>query len=282
MASPPDSAPYPVPASPERPSRLTVTALARRAAAGEKLAMLTAYDASVAALCDRAGVDILLVGDSLGMVVQGHATTLPVTLDDIVYHTRCVVAGAARALVIADLPFGTYQGSPEDALRSSVRALQAGAQMVKVEGGRWLAPTIEYLVARGVPVCAHVGLTPQSVHVLGGFRVQGKTDEGARAVVDDAKAVEAAGASLVVVECVPRELGGAIARTLTIPAIGIGAGPDCDGQVLVVHDALGMTPGRPARFVRDFLRGHDSVAAAIAAYVAAVRDGSFPAPEHGF
>ena len=281
MATPDTAAPYATPAAP-RPARMSVTELAKMAAAGTRIAMLTAYDASFARLAERAGADILLVGDSLGMVVQGHPTTLPVTLADTLYHTRCVVAGCARPLVIADLPFGTFQGLAEDAYAAGVAALQAGAQMVKVEGGTWLAPTIEYLVRRGVPVCGHVGLTPQSVNTLGGFRVQGKTDATAEALVADAKALAAAGCALVVVECVPRALGARLTREAGVPTIGIGAGPECSGQVLVLYDALGIQPGKPARFVRNFMPGHDSIEAALAAYVAAVRDGSFPAPEHCF
>lgn len=257
-------------------------ALAKRADEGRKIAMLTSYDASFAAICDRVGVDVLLVGDSLGMVVQGLPTTLPVTLDQMLYHTRCVVTGCARPLVIADLPFGSFQGRADDALRAGVAALQAGAQMVKVEGGAWLAPTIEYLTTRGVPVCGHVGLTPQSVNVLGGHRVQGKTPESAAALLADARRIESAGAAMIVVECVPRDLGAEIARAVDVPTIGIGAGPDTSGQVLVVYDALGIQPGKPARFVKNFLAGRDSIEAALAAYVAAVRDGSFPAPEHCF
>lgn len=282
MANPPDAAPYGAPAPAARPGRLTLTALARTAAAGEKLAMLTAYDASLAGVCDRAGVDILLVGDSLGMVIQGHPTTLPVELSHALYHTRCVVAGSARPLVITDLPFGTYQACPEDAFRASAAALQAGAQMVKVEGGEWIARTVEFLTKRGVPVCGHVGLTPQSVNALGGYRVQGRTAEAADAMLADAKALERAGASMIVVECVPRDLGARLTRESGVPIIGIGAGPDCTGQVLVIQDALGIQPGKAARFVRNFMAGHDSIERAIAAYVAAVKDGSFPAPEHCF
>jgi 3-methyl-2-oxobutanoate hydroxymethyltransferase len=252
------------------------------AEAGEKIAMLTAYDASFAAICDRVGVDALLVGDSLGMVVQGHPTTLPVRLDDTLYHTRCVVAGCSRPLVIADLPFGTFQGDRDDAYRASVAALKAGAQMVKVEGGRWIAATIEYLVTRGVPVCGHVGLTPQSVHMLGGFKVQGRSDDAARQVRDDARSLAEAGAALLVVECVPRALGAELTRASPVPIIGIGAGPECSGQVLVIYDAIGVQPGKPAKFVRNFLAGRDSVQDALATYVAAVKDGSFPAPEHCF
>jgi 3-methyl-2-oxobutanoate hydroxymethyltransferase len=261
---------------------VSVTELAKMAAEGRRIAMLTAYDASFAGAAERAGADILLVGDSLGMVVQGHPTTLPVTLEHMLYHVQCVVAGCTRPLVIADLPFGTYQGGAEEAYRAGVAALKAGAQMVKVEGGAWIAPTVEYLARRGVPVCGHVGLTPQSVHALGGFRVQGKTDAAAEAVVEDAKALSAAGAALLVVECVPRALGARVTAAASVPVIGIGAGPDCSGQVLVIYDVLGIQPGKPARFVRNFMPGHDGIEAALAAYVNAVRDGSFPAPEHCF
>ncbi len=276
----PSTPPYGAPAP--RAPRISATELAKMAAEGRRIAMLTAYDASFAGVAERAGVDVLLVGDSLGMVVQGHATTLPVTLEQMLYHTRCVVAGCSRPMVIADLPFGTFQGRVDDAYAAGVAALQAGAQMVKVEGGAWMAPTVEYLVRRGVPVCGHVGLTPQSVHALGGFRVQGRTDAAAQALLADAGALAAAGCALLVVECVPRALGARLTAEAGIPVIGIGAGPDCSGQVLVVYDALGIQPGRPARFVRNFLTGHDAVEAALAAYVAAVRDGSFPGPEHCF
>lgn len=275
--------PYGTPtAAGARPARLTVPALAAMAREGTKIAMLTAYDASFARLADQAGVDVLLIGDSLGNVIQGHDSTLPVTLDDVVYHTRCVAAGAARPLVIADLPFGSYQASREAAYASGAAALKAGAQMVKLEGGAWLAPTVEFLTTRSVPVCGHVGLLPQSVHALGGYKVQGKTPDAAQALLDDARALCAAGASMLVVECVPRALGAALTRAVDVPVIGIGAGPDCSGQVLVIYDALGIQPGRAARFVRNFMAGSDGVGAALAAYVASVKDGSFPAPEHCF
>lgn len=280
MAAPPDVASHGAPSPATPPGRLTTTALAARAAAGEKLAMITAYDASLAGVCDRAGIDILLVGDSLGMVVQGRPTTVPVDLADMLYHTRCVVAGSSRALVITDLPFGSYQAGPEDAFHAGAAALKAGAQMVKLEGGEWLADTVAFLTRRGVPVCGHIGLTPQSVNTLGGYRVQGRSADAAAALLADAKALERAGASMIVVECVPRELGARLTGASGVPVIGIGAGPDCTGQVLVVQDALGIQPGKAARFVRNFLPGHDSITAAIGAYVAAVKDGSFPAPEH--
>ncbi len=268
--------------SADRPKRLTVPAVAKMAAEGRKIAMLTAYDASFAALCERAGVDILLIGDSLGMVIQGHDSTLPVDLADVLYHTRCVAAGSERALVIADLPFGSYQAGPEQAYAACAAALKAGAQMVKLEGGAWLAPTVEFLVTRGIPVCGHIGLQPQSVNTLGGYRIQGKTDDAAAVLQADLAALTRAGAAMLIIECVPRSVGAAITRAAGIPVIGIGAGPECSGQVLVLYDALGLSPGRPARFVRNFLAGHDSVAAALSAYVSAVRDGSFPADEHCF
>ena len=265
-----------------RATRVSVPALQAMARDGTRITMLTCYDASFAARCDDAGVDVLLVGDSLGMVIQGHASTLPVTLEDTLYHTRCVARGSRRALVIADLPFGSYQTSREAAYAASAAALQAGAQMVKLEGGAWLAPTIEFLVERSVPVCGHIGLTPQSVHAFGGYRVQGRTEPAAEALVADAQAIGAAGCALIVVECVPRALTPRLAAAAKAPLIGIGAGPECAGQVLVIYDALGITPGKPARFVRNFMSGAASIEAALAAYVAAVRDGSFPAPEHCF
>ena len=274
--------PYTPPTAAPRPARLTVPALAAMAREGTKIAMLTAYDASFAALAERAGVDVLLVGDSLGMVIQGHDSTLPVTLADVLYHTRCVAAGCARPLIVADLPFGSYQQSPAQAYAAAAAALQAGAQMVKVEGGAWLAPTVEFLVTRGVPVCGHVGLQPQSVNALGGYRVQGKTADAAAALLADGRSLAAAGAALLVVECVPQALGEALTRAMPVPVVGIGAGPLCSGQVLVLYDALGIQPGRPARFVRNFMAGKDSVEAALAAYAAAVKDGSFPGQEHCF
>ena len=268
--------------SADRPKRLTVPAIAKMAAEGRRIAMLTAYDASFAALCERAGVDVLLIGDSLGMVIQGHDSTLPVDLTDVLYHTRCVAAGSERALVIADLPFGSYQAGPEQAYAACAAALKAGAQMVKLEGGAWLAPTVEFLVTRGIPVCGHIGLQPQSVNTLGGYRVQGKTDDAAAGLNADLAALTRAGAAMLIIECVPRAVGAAITRAAGIPVVGIGAGPECSGQVLVLYDALGLSPGRPARFVKNFLAGRDSVEAALAAYVAAVKDGSFPADEHCF
>ncbi|WP_028226594.1 3-methyl-2-oxobutanoate hydroxymethyltransferase [Paraburkholderia ferrariae] len=262
-------------------SAVTVPRLQAMRDAGEKIAMLTCYDASFAALCDRAGVDVLLIGDSLGNVLQGHTTTLPVSLDEIAYHTACVARTQPSALIVADLPFGTF-GTPEDAFASSVKLMRAGAQMVKIEGGEWLAPTVKMLVERAVPVCAHIGLTPQSVHAFGGFKVQGKTESGAAQMLRDARAIEEAGAQLVVIEAVPSALGTQVTQQLHIPTIGIGAGVECSGQVLVLHDMLGIYPGKRPRFVKDFMAGQPSIEAAVAAYVKAVKDGSFPAPEHAF
>jgi 3-methyl-2-oxobutanoate hydroxymethyltransferase len=265
-----------------RPARLTVPALHAMAREGTRIAMLTCYDATFATQCERAGVDALLVGDSLGMVIQGRDSTLAVTLADALYHTRCVAAGCTRPLLIADLPFGTYQAGAEAAYAAAAAALQAGAQMVKLEGGRWLAPTIEFLVQRGIPVCGHIGLQPQSVNLLGGYRVQGRSEAAAEALVADARALGAAGSGLIVVECVPRALTPRLQAEAAVPVIGIGAGPECAGQVLVIYDALGITPGKPARFVRNFQAGADGIGAALAAFVGAVRDGSFPGPEHCF
>lgn len=248
---------------------------------GEKITMLTAYDASFASLMDRCGVEILLIGDSLGMVCQGHDSTLPVTLQDVAYHTAAVARGNQKALIVADMPFGTY-GTPEAAFNSAVQLVQAGAQMVKLEGGHWLAPTIKFLTERAIPVCAHLGLTPQSVHQLGGYKVQGKTSAGADLLKAEALAVQEAGATLLVLEAIPASLGKEVTDSLHIPTIGIGAGVDCSGQVLVMHDLLGVFPGRKARFVKNFMEGQTSIDAAVQAYVAAVKDKSFPALEHSF
>jgi 3-methyl-2-oxobutanoate hydroxymethyltransferase len=260
---------------------VTVPRLQQMRAANEPIAMLTCYDASFAALLDRAGVDVLLIGDSLGNVLQGHSTTLPVTVDDIAYHTASVARGNRDALVVADLPFGTY-GTREDAFANAVKLMRAGAQMVKLEGGVWLADTVRFLVARAVPVCAHIGLTPQSVHAFGGFKVQGKTDAAAEQLKRDAHALQAAGAQLIVLEAVPAGLAAAVTELLTIPTIGIGAGLDCSGQVLVLHDMLGVFPGKRPRFVKDFMDGQTSIQAAVEAYVRAVKDRTFPAAEHTF
>jgi 3-methyl-2-oxobutanoate hydroxymethyltransferase len=257
---------------------VTLHRLRAMRAAGEKIAMLTCYDASFAKLLDAAGVDVVLVGDSLGMVLQGHASTLPVTLDEIAYHTACVARGNRRAWLIADLPFGSYQASTEQALRSAARLLQAGAQMVKLEGGGWTASVVRMLTERGIPVCAHLGLTPQSVHALGGYRVQGREEQSALTLQQHARALADAGAAMLVVELMPSALARSLVETLTIPVIGIGAGPDCSGQVLVLHDMLGITAGKLPRFVRNFMADAGSIDDAVRRYVAAVKDGSFPDP----
>jgi len=249
---------------------------------GEKIAMLTCYDASFAALCDQAGVDTLLVGDSLGMVVQGHDSTLPVTMEDMEYHVRMVARGSQKALIVADLPFASYQVSAEIAFANAARLMVAGAQVVKLEGGRVMADTVRFLVERGIPVCGHIGLTPQSVHQLGGYRVQGKGEEPARQLLEDARAIEQAGAAMVVLEAIPATLAKQVTEALSMPTIGIGAGKDCSGQVLVLHDMLDIYPGRKARFVRNFMAGAPSIAEAIRRYVEAVKAGAFPAPEHTF
>lgn len=264
-----------------RTKAVTVTGLQALRAANEKITMLTCYDASFAALMDRCGVEALLVGDSLGMVCQGHSSTLPVTLADVAYHTAAVARGNQTAFLLADMPFGTY-ATPESAFSNAVTLMQAGAQMVKIEGGAWVVEIVRFLVERAVPVCAHLGLTPQSVHQFGGYKVQGKTVEAAEQLKADALALQAAGASLLVLEAIPSQLGKEVTEILTIPTIGIGAGVDCAGQVLVMHDMLGAFPGRKARFVKNFMEGQGSIEGAVRAYVAAVKDKSFPAAEHCF
>ena len=262
---------------------VTLTELARMRAESEKIAVLTCYDASFAALLERNGVDVLLVGDSLGNVLQGHSSTLPVTLEQMVYHTGCVARGANRPFLMADMPFGSYQESPAQAMRSAVALMAAGAQMVKLEGGAYMAETVRFLVERGVPVCAHIGLTPQSVHQIGGYRVQGKTKAAAQLMKDDALALEQAGATLLVLEMVPSALAAEISESLTsMASIGIGAGADCHGQVLVLHDMLGVYPGRKAKFVRNFMDGAANIDDAVRAYVKAVKNGSFPGPENAY
>jgi len=244
--------------------------------------MLTCYDASFAALLDECGVDVLLVGDSLGMVIQGERSTLPVTVEHVAYHTRCVAQTARRAWLVADMPFGSYQSSPIAAYDNAAKLMAAGAQMVKLEGGAWLAPTVRRMTTRGIPVCAHLGLTPQSIHALGGYRVQGRTEEAAAQLKRDALALQEAGATMLVLELVPAALAAEVTQSLAIPTIGIGAGPACSGQVLVLHDMLDVYPGRRPRFVRNFMDGAPSIRAAVQAYVGAVKDRSFPAPEHGY
>jgi 3-methyl-2-oxobutanoate hydroxymethyltransferase len=260
---------------------LTIPGLLAMKARGEKIAVLTAYEASFAAAMDDAGVDVVLVGDSLGMVVQGHGTTLPVTLDQMVYHTSCVARSLRRALLAVDLPFMSY-ATPVQAMESAARLMrEAGAHMVKLEGGRQREETIRALVGQDIPVCAHLGLLPQSVHRLGGYVVQGRDEQAAQSLREDAVILQDAGATALVLECVPATLASEITAALSIPTIGIGAGPGCDGQVLVCHDMLGVTPRSP-RFCKNFLRETGDVRGAFGSYVAAVRAGQFPAPEHCF
>jgi len=261
---------------------VNLATLQKMKAEGQKIACVTCYDASFAALADEADADVVLVGDSLGMVFQGHDTTVPVTMDQIVYHCRAVVRGLHRPFLIADLPFMSYS-SRDQALSNSVRLMQeGGAKMVKLESGAGQREIVEYLAAHDIAVCAHLGLKPQSVHKTGGFRVQGRAQDAAERMVEDARALEAAGADLVLLECIPTELGARIARELQIPVIGIGAGPGVDGQILVIYDLLDITPGRKPRFVRNFMLGASSNLDALRRYVAAVKSGEYPGPEHGF
>ncbi len=258
--------------------RLTLHEL-RRLAAARKLAMLTCYDAAFAATLDTAGVDMILIGDSLGMVVQGHDSTLPVTVADVAYHTACVARGAARPWIVADMPFGSFQASPGQAYANAVTLMQAGSQMVKVEGGAEMAPTVEFLVGRGIPVCAHIGLTPQHVNVFGGYRVQGRDAGAAERLLDAAQRLQDAGASMMVIEAVPEPLARRIAESVALITIGIGASVACTAQVLVLHDLLGAGVGKRPRFVKNFLQGASSLEAAVSAYVEDVRAGRFPGPE---
>jgi 3-methyl-2-oxobutanoate hydroxymethyltransferase len=262
--------------------RTTLTTLQALRDKGEKIAVLTCYDASFAALLEANRVDVLLVGDSLGMVLQGHESTLPVTLDEMVYHTACVVRGTKQAFIIADMPFGSFQVTPEKAFEHAARLMAAGAQMVKLEGGIVMSDTIEFLTRRGIPVCAHIGLTPQSVHQLGGYRVQGKSEADAQRLLNDAASVTKAGAGMLVLETIPALLAAEITAQLAIPTIGIGAGAECSGQVLVLHDILNIYPGKKARFVKNYMQGAQSIADAVAHYVDEVKSGVFPGAEHSF
>ena len=262
---------------------VTVPRLGKMKRDGERITMVTAYDATFARLFDEAGIDVLLVGDSLGMVVQGQDSTLPVTVDEVIYHCRAVARGTRRAHIVGDMPFMSWQVSIEDALRNAGRFLSEGrAQAVKLEGGVEAAPTIERVVQAGIPVMAHVGLTPQSVHAMGGFRVQGKTEAAAARILRDAKAVADAGAYALVLEGIPTDLAREITDTLDIPTIGIGAGPHCDGQVLVCYDLLGLTPDLKPKFVKRYAEFFDEGVAAARRYGDEVRAGSFPSEEHGF
>lgn len=261
---------------------VNVSTLHKMKADGEPIACLTAYDASYAALVDAAGSDLILVGDSLGMVIQGHDTTVPVTVDDIVYHTRAVAKGLRRAFLVADMPFMSYS-NPDQALDNAVRLMQqGGAMMIKLEGGDGQIEIVEHLARHDIPVCAHLGLKPQSVHKIGGFKVQGRESEKAKEMLESARRLQDAGSDIVLLECVPNEVGQAITASLDVPVIGIGAGPDVDGQILVLYDVLDITQGKTPRFVRNFQQDHTSPLAALQAFVAAVKDGSYPAPEHCF
>ncbi len=262
---------------------ITLHRLREMHAAGEPISVLTCYDAAFARVLDHAGVDCLLIGDSLGMVLQGLTSTVPVTLADMAYHVRCVAQGNRSAWIIGDLPFGSYQQSQAQAMESATVLMQAGAHMVKLEGGGWTADTVHFLTQRGIPVCAHLGLTPQSVHALGGYRIQGRDDESAATLRLNAQQLADAGAAMLVLELMPSAVGAAITASLPIPTIGIGAGSDCSGQVLVLHDMLGLGHGKQPRFVRDFMQGSPSVEAAIRTYVADVKARRFPDPAlHGY
>ncbi|MDZ4201602.1 MAG: 3-methyl-2-oxobutanoate hydroxymethyltransferase [Gallionella sp.] len=262
--------------------RTTLTALQAMRDKNEKIAVLTCYDASFAALLESSGVDVLLVGDSLGMVLQGRDSTLPVTLNDMAYHTACVASGSAQAFIVADMPFGTFQVSPRETFAHAAQLMAAGAQMVKIEGGAAMAETVRFLTERGIPVCGHLGLTPQSVHQLGGYRVQGRDTSGAQRLRQEALTLQQAGAGMLVLEAVPAVLAAEVTAQLRIPTIGIGAGVGCSGQVLVLHDMLDIYPGKKARFVKNYMQGADSIATAVANYVAEVKSGVFPAQQHCF
>ena len=261
---------------------VNIATLRRMKAEGSAIACLTAYDASFAALVDAAGTDLVLVGDSLGMVIQGHDTTVPVTVGDIIYHTRNVARGLRRAFLVADMPFMSYT-TPDQALRNAVQMMQeGGAMMIKLEGGEGQLEIVQHLARHDIPVCAHLGLKPQSVHKIGGFTVQGREPEAAKRMVDSARRLQDAGADIVLLECVPNEVGNAVTRALEVPVIGIGAGPDVDGQILVLYDILDITPGRKPRFVKNFMAGLDAPLAALTAYVTAVKDHADPEPEQCF
>jgi 3-methyl-2-oxobutanoate hydroxymethyltransferase len=260
---------------------VTSASLLRLKERGEKITCVTSYDASFTRLLEQAGVDVLLVGDSLGMVVQGHESTLPVRMADMIYHTSCVARAGQFALRIVDLPFMSYS-SVDRALRNAARLMRAGAHMVKLEGGQGVAECVRALTGHGIPVCAHLGLTPQSVHQLGGYRVQARDAESAQRLLEDARLLEKSGASVLVLECIPADLARQVSQCLRIPIIGIGAGPDCDGQVLVLYDLLGITPGKRPSFSHNFLEDSEDIPGALRAFVEAVKAGRFPAPQHSF
>ncbi|MCL1079992.1 3-methyl-2-oxobutanoate hydroxymethyltransferase [Parashewanella spongiae] len=262
-------------------SKVTSSTLFKYKQEGKKFSALTAYDSSFASAFDQEGIDVLLVGDSLGMVVQGKADTIPVTNQDVAYHTRCVSNAVDRALLIADMPFMSY-ATPEQAMTNATELMQAGASMIKMEGGHWLLETITMLTERGIPVCAHLGLTPQSVHVFGGFKIQGRDEENAKRIIEEAKAIEKAGAQLLVLECIPTDLAKTITETLSIPVIGIGAGADTDGQILVMHDIFGISSGYIPRFSKNYLSQTGDIRLAVKAFIQEVSDGTFPSESHTF
>jgi len=262
-------------------AKITTATLLKMKQQGEKISTITAYDASFAKLFDQAGIHAILIGDSLGMVLQGQDDTLPVEIEDMAYHTQCVKRGVENTLIIADMPFMSY-ATKEQAFTNAARLMQAGASMVKMEGGSWLADTIKGLVERGIPVCGHLGLTPQSVHLFGGFKVQGRDQEKAEQMIAQAKELEQAGVQLLVLECVPSALGKAITEAVSIPTIGIGAGKDTDGQILVMHDALGISCSYMPKFSRNFLVDTGDIKKAVELYISEVSNGSFPGPEHIF
>jgi 3-methyl-2-oxobutanoate hydroxymethyltransferase len=263
-------------------ARLTVSHFKKMKAAQEKIAVLTAYDASFSHAVEEAGVEVILVGDSLGMVVQGQESTVPVTVDDMVYHTANVARGTTSAFIMADMPFMSYANADQAIVNASRLMAEGGAQMVKLEGGEVILDTVKQLTSRGIPVCAHLGLLPQSVHRLGGYIVQGRDEETAQTLLNDAQLMQSAGADMLLLECVPAELAKQVTESVDIPVIGIGAGADCDAQVLVIYDMLGLTPGKRPRFTHDFLAETGSIQAALSRYVQAVKSGEFPTPEQSF
>lgn len=282
------TSPYAAPSQPSPPTGaadrkpVTLQRLLDMHACGERIAMLTCYDATFTQAMEAAGVDAILIGDSLGNVVQGLQTTVPVTLDAMVYHTACVARARQRAWILADLPYGTYHESPQVAWRNAMQLAQAGAHMIKLEGGGWTTETVRFLTERGIPVCAHLGLTPQTVTALSGYKVQGRDEQGAAEIKAHARELVDAGAQMLLLEMVPAGLAAELTRSLGVPVIGIGAGAECSGQVLVMHDMLGVTTGRRPRFVRDFMQGSATITEAFARYVADVKSGAFPAVEHSY
>lgn len=261
--------------------KVTLSTLQKKKQEGTKITALTAYDASFAKLFDEQGIDTLLIGDSMGMVLQGHKDTLPVTVDDIAYHTACVARSCERVLIIADMPFMSY-ATPEDTYKNAAKLMASGASMVKVEGGEWLTDTISGLTQRGIPVCGHIGLTPQSVHVFGGFKIQGKTEKAAQSLIDSALALEKAGAQMIVLECVPIAVGKAVSEAVVIPVIGIGAGVHTDGQILVMHDMLGVSANYMPKFSKNYLQQTGDLRASVSQFIKEVEAGEFPGDEHSF